>query len=116
MRISFFQRLLAAIAWVLVITTVCGAQEKKANPARNEPPARIEVAADMQQLVTQTNAGVGLATSALEVARLKLENLILKLRLTLKVPDDYEARLDQQGRLYFEKVLPSPSPPQRVDP
>lgn len=52
-------------------------------------------------------ANMRAAQAALDAAQLRLENLILKLRLILKVPMEYELRVDEHGGLYFEKIPPT---------
>lgn len=80
-----------------------------------ELPARIDVTPDVQHAFEDASQAV---SSVEEVAQLRRENaqlkqkiVVLQARLIYHVPDDYEAHVDAQGRLYFEKPKAEATPP-----
>jgi hypothetical protein len=81
----------------------------------SESPARIDVTPDVQQAFNVTNQGGSVAELVHENWLLKRQIVVLQARLLYKIPDDYEARVDDQGRLYFEKPAP-PSPEKKEEP
>lgn len=64
---------------------------------------KISVTEKEQMLFVQAQGNIQTAQLALELAKQRLENLILQIRLDLKVPDDYEGKIDKNGIIYFEK-------------
>lgn len=73
-------------------------------PKPADVPARINLPPDAQASLSASSERVRAAQSALEAAALARENLILRLRLLLGVPNDYEMRADKEGGIYFEKT------------
>lgn len=97
-------QILTIICLTLSLSAICGAQEKdNSADKKGEVVSRLELAPDMQQVFMKSNADVNTASASLEIAKLRFENLLLRLRAVLKVPEDFEARVDDLGRLYFEK-------------
>ncbi|GEM_PF-5869266 len=64
----------------------------------------------MTQSVNLAQSEIEKTQAAFQNAQLKFENLILRIRLILKIPDDFVLRMDDKGKLYFEKSAPPPKP------
>lgn len=97
-------KVLMLTAVMLLLASVCAAQDKpQAQAVPQEAPARIDVAPEVQQSFTLSQARVAAAEAALKAARLEQENLLLRAALIFSVPADYLPRLGEDGRLYFEK-------------
>lgn len=92
---------------ILASSALCAAQQKTEPTPATAPSARVEVAPEAQQSILIGQANMRAAQAALDAAQLRLENLILKLRLLLKVPDDFELRVDEHGKFFFEKPTAS---------
>jgi signal transduction histidine kinase len=112
----------------LIFLLACGlaqAQDKTATePVASVQPARVDLPAEVQQAVSAHSATIRTAQSELraaqsqlKTAQLEFENLILRLRIVLKIPDDFEVRVDKEGKLYFEKAAATaasaPAPPKK---
>lgn len=67
---------------ILLLSTIAFAQEPKKVDA-SKPPVPIAITQEMKDAVDG-------ADRVIEMAQLKKTNLILRLRLILKVPNDYE--------------------------
>lgn len=95
---------------VCIVLALCfgyatGYGQAKASDPKEKPKVEaspIEVEPDLQRAIEAGQSDVEKAELALELAKTKLANTILQIRIVLKIPLEYRLRL-RNGKLYFEQ-------------
>ena len=99
------RKILWLIAFLAIGQVVFG---QKSN---SEPPkTRITVPDNLRTQLTISQSEIEKAQLQLQLAIVKRDNLVLNIRSALKVPSDYQGKVDENGSIYFEPPEPSPSP------
>lgn len=95
--------LLLACALFFVTAAQAQSPAPSPSPAPAQLPARVDAPPEVQAAFQLSQSKIAAAEATLKAARLEQENLILRTALLTGVPAEYNPRLDEQGRLYFEK-------------
>lgn len=91
------------VAFVLFVALGIVAHSQK--PSETE---RVDVPFDMQQSFALSQSRIATAEAQLSTARLAQENFVLKMQA--EYCPKCQAAIDKDGKLYFERLKPSPQP------
>lgn len=105
------KRVIFLIALIVFALSFSSAQTKANDPPKTEKvkaentvtlPTVIELDAELQKAIDSQQAEIERAELALELAKTKLANIILQIRMVKNIPLEYRLRL-KDGKLFFEK-------------
>lgn len=98
------------ITILLTVSSIAQAQQNNQTGVKPSPLVKsaatttspIQIPEAAQTDIAMAQSSIKMAASQLEAAQLRFENLILRLRLVFKIPDNYEAKVDKDGKVFFE--------------